>query len=637
MRKSQIAYIVVFLLKTSLFDHPASAPLRYEDCEYPGSRKTNVGKRTQVRELEAKLGQLENKIKIISAANEPENNDFPDIATTNFDAFLPTGTAFGSLPIQTNPAVQPTPPYDDHPSQTGITRLGLFEQLPAIELIEELTAIFFDELHHAAPMLHQERYIASLYLPAHMRPPMCLQYIVMASAATVNRVHQQLAMPFYQRARAYAESDEMKGKGEYFLTLHHAQFWILCSNYEARQMWYSRSSTSLGRSVRIAQMLNLHQLDRKASQARSMLAPARDWTETEERRRTWWVVFCIDRFVCGATGWPALIHILLPASDEAFRSGVKEKTTTLKSVLQDTGERYSSFAGRILAAHLFHKTMEHTEQPAAEGNPEDVKNGLYWKQHRDIDNSLATLLMALPETLRLPRNIRSPNAVFVNIMTQAAIISLHRAAQWTIRPLQDVLPEHTVRQSQNRLLPAAEEILHVFRMVPDIEATMQNAMLTFAAYMAALVFLEDFAAGHSQQSESNMDFLVGMLITVGRSNVMVASLANQLAIDMHHLGIKSSVATKAFEFLAPKLAEKMADSPGVNFCLLHGPPRADDTALADITPQSSTPQTIPSETSGLGGLAGSSQFHDADEMMWANTIAESPPVGLRYPYDAMTW
>lgn len=73
-------------------------------------------------------------------------------------------------------------------------------------------------------------------------------------------------------------------------------------------MWYSRASTSLGRSVRIAQMLNLHQLDRKALQARSILAPARDWTETEERRRTWWVVFCIDRFVCGATGWPALVN-----------------------------------------------------------------------------------------------------------------------------------------------------------------------------------------------------------------------------------------------------------------------------------------------------------------------------------------
>ncbi|KAG7143580.1 Abscisic acid cluster transcription factor abl7 like protein [Verticillium longisporum] len=512
-----------------------------EDCEYPGSRKTNVGKRTQVRELEAKLGQLENKIKIISAANEPEINDFPDIATANFDPFLQTGTAFGSLPIHTHPAVQPTPPYDNHPSQTEITRLGLFEQLPAIELIEALTAIFFDELHHAAPMLHQERYIASLYLPAHMRPPMCLQYIVMASAATVNHVHQQLAMPFYQRARAYAESDEMK------------------------------------------------------------------------------------------------IHILLPASEEAFKSGVEEKTSTLKSVLQGTGERYSSFAGRILAAHLFHKTMEHTEQPAAKGNPEDVKNGLYWEQHRDIDNSLATLLMALPETLRLPRNIRSPNAVFVNVMNQAAIISLHRAAQWTMRSLRDILPEHTVRQSQNRLLPAAEEILHVFRMVPDIEATMQNAMLTFAAYMAALVFLEDFAAEHSQQSESNMDFLVGMLVTVGRNNAMVASLANQLAIDMHHLGIKSSVATKAFEFLAPKLAEKMADSPGVNFCLLHGPPRADDTALAGTTPQSSTPRTISPEKSGLGEPAGSSQFHDEDEMMWANTIAESPPVGLRYPYEAMTW
>ncbi|KAF3353897.1 Glucose-repressible protein [Verticillium dahliae VDG1] len=564
-----------------------------EDCEYPGSRRTNVGKRTQVRELEAKLGQLENKIKIISAANEPETDDFPDIATTNFDPFLPTGTAFGSLPIHTHPAVQPTPPYDDHTSQTEISRLGLFEQLPAIELIEELTAIFFAELHHAAPMLHQERYIASLYLPAHMRPPMCLQYIVMASAATVNRVHQQLAMPFYQRARAYAESDEMKGKGEYFLTLRHAQFWILCSNFEARQM---------------CSIEKLCKLD--------PYSPPR---ETGPRRRS------------------GDIHVLLPASEEAFKSGVEEKTRTLKSVLQETGERYSSFAGRILAAHLFHETMEHTEQPAAEGNPEDVKNGLYWKQHRDIDNSLATLLMALPETLRLPRNIRSANAVFVNVMTQAAIISLHRAAQWTMRPLRDILPEHTVRQSQNRLLPAAEEILHVFRMVPDIEATMQNAMLTFAAYMAALVFLEDFAAEHSQQSESSMDFLVGMLVTVGRNNAMVASLANQLAIDMHHLGIKSAVATKAFEFLAPKLAEKMADSPGVIFCLLHGPPRADDTTLAGITPQSSTTQTISSEKSGLEGLAGTSQIHDEDEMRWANTIAESPPLGLRYPYEAMTW
>jgi hypothetical protein len=59
-------------------------------------------------------------------------------------------------------------------------------------------------------MLQQSRYTMSLYMPAHMRPPMCLQYALMALAASNSESYEHLAMPFYQRARNYAESDEMK-------------------------------------------------------------------------------------------------------------------------------------------------------------------------------------------------------------------------------------------------------------------------------------------------------------------------------------------------------------------------------------------------------------------------------------------
>ena len=58
-------------------------------------------------------------------------------------------------------------------------------------------------------MLHPCRYIASLYLPSHMQPPMCLQYIVMALGAMLSPQHAELAQPFYQRARHYVEVDEM--------------------------------------------------------------------------------------------------------------------------------------------------------------------------------------------------------------------------------------------------------------------------------------------------------------------------------------------------------------------------------------------------------------------------------------------
>lgn len=43
-----------------------------------------------------------------------------------------------------------------------------------------------------------------------MRPPMCLQYIVMALGADITKTHRKLAIPFYQRARAYMQADEMR-------------------------------------------------------------------------------------------------------------------------------------------------------------------------------------------------------------------------------------------------------------------------------------------------------------------------------------------------------------------------------------------------------------------------------------------
>jgi hypothetical protein len=71
---------------------------------------------------------------------------------------------------------------------------------------------------------------------------------------------------------------------------------------------FSRAATSLSRSVRIAQMLNLHRIDHSNQPLLPTLAPPKDWSELEERRRTWWLIFCNDRFVCGTTGWPALIN-----------------------------------------------------------------------------------------------------------------------------------------------------------------------------------------------------------------------------------------------------------------------------------------------------------------------------------------
>lgn len=72
-----------------------------------------------------------------------------------------------------------------------------------------------------------------------------------------------------------------------------------------------RAAMSLGRAVRISQMLQLHCLDR-GDLSHSLIAPTEvapmDQFETEERRRTWWVAFAADRLVAATTSLPALIN-----------------------------------------------------------------------------------------------------------------------------------------------------------------------------------------------------------------------------------------------------------------------------------------------------------------------------------------
>ncbi|KAK5063225.1 hypothetical protein LTR16_010266, partial [Cryomyces antarcticus] len=63
-----------------------------------------------------------------------------------------------------------------------------------------------------------------------------------------------------------------------------------------------------GRAVRLAQMMGLHRLDGVGLDVKQCLPPPRDWTEREERRRTFWMCFCEDRYASIGTGWPMSIE-----------------------------------------------------------------------------------------------------------------------------------------------------------------------------------------------------------------------------------------------------------------------------------------------------------------------------------------
>lgn len=68
--------------------------------------------------------------------------------------------------------------------------------------------IYFDNTYQPPPMLHRQRFLTSLKSPDHMKPPMCLQYIVMAFAAETTDSYRHLGTVLYKRARMLLQEHE---------------------------------------------------------------------------------------------------------------------------------------------------------------------------------------------------------------------------------------------------------------------------------------------------------------------------------------------------------------------------------------------------------------------------------------------
>jgi len=468
------------------------------------------------------------------------------------------------------------------PAASQLVHLGLFEQLPSFDLVDELTAIFFQNIHAGAPMLHRTAYTASLRLPPHMRPPMCLQYIVMASAAATSPAHRHLSEPFYQRARVYAEADELRGQGEVFTTVAHVQAWCLISAYECHvYAIFTRASTSLCRAVRIAQMLKLH------TEPSSGLPLPRTHIEAEERRRAWWVVFLADRYLTSTTGWPSLIDerhvsVPLPSAEGAFSDGASNPypislSEGLRTLEHGLGEHLSPFAIRILAANELLHALDYSSQPPPpvldHSNPNSTPD-ILWRLYSQISTNLDILSNHLPSFLHLSLNPPPTlDALLIPICTSLARFHLHKAFP---------NPATVIASTSEPLLAVAQTILSTLQVASAsdrLTTLIRNPIVPFAAYIAASIFFSHcqfrstFAVENlfvnSQECEDGLQCLADILLSFATTNSLVKANVVQLARDMQRAGrgwLMERVLSFQGEEMGILLAASAAGGGGMLFC-----------------------------------------------------------------------
>lgn len=521
------------------------------ECVYPESRRKPTFKRRNVKELEARLAQVEEYLKEVNKGNDDGAIllDDADISLGDF-TFAPDNISQDAN--TSSSASDPTLSFDipNFTTQEGsafnmnnqLMGLGMSEALPPFEMIEELHNVYFTTHYHFLPIIHSGRYYQAFYGPPTRKPPMCLQYGLWALSASGHLKYDHYAEAFYKRARQYMEADEMKSDGEHFVTVAHAQAWAIIASYEAKAMLFTRASMSASRYVRLVQMLGLDRLDREGDDIPPTLGPISNWTELEERRRVFWGAFAIDAHANMATGWANMIKsedvmTRLPSSEEAFMAGREEKTVFLEEVF--TGAPFESFSGAIVICEIFKTILRHVHGAKPSDHPEDLMNGTYWKRHRDLDNRLSSLFMFLPEKFRLPQRSQDPTAVHTNLNMHASVICLHHAAIETVEKfgLDDSIRQNSIC----RLRTSAEEIVSIIKMTSHTATIFKTQLCALSLYCATTVYVylakDDPISGVTPIDISNLEIIINAMEAVGRLHQVTTAFLQQACLDIERNGL----------------------------------------------------------------------------------------------------
>ncbi|KAE8375117.1 fungal-specific transcription factor domain-containing protein [Aspergillus bertholletiae] len=571
------------------------------ECAYDEVRKKSGPKRGYVKQLEARLAQVETLLKTqeVNPSHHSQGNGSNVAVPKEFVGIPETTQVTSSIDASTSSPegeinnIQPGPtfltPGLDRTGNFGwdMISLGLEEPLPDREIIDELNQIYFEKIHPYMPILHRPRHLAAMDLAPNVRPPVCLQYITWCQAASVSEKHSNLHALFYQRARKYAELDEMKGLGENILSLPYCQTWLLIGTYEFRMMFFPRAWLSVGKASRLALMLGLNRLDGMGLEVKQSLPPARDWTEKEERRRVFWMAFCVDRFASVGTGWPVLIDerdvkTNLPATEEAFVKSKPQRTLRVEDILAGDGlATLSSFGSVSFMAYMFGRNLSHLHRPDPQDNDHDL-NGLYWQRHRSHDNVLLHFALAMPNHLRLPAGMSDPNVIFCNMAIHTSTICLHQAA--IFKAEKNRMPEQIAIESKRRCIVAADQISNIMKMISHMDLTALNPFMSYSVYVAARVFVQYLKSRPDDSAaRSSLGFVFAALDAMKNKNPLTESFLVQLDVDIEGTPFRDIRQAKR-----PRITNKVPNKQGCGF-----------TPLVPLDQQQKQQSAIEEEPTGL--------------------------------------
>jgi len=124
-------------------------------------------------------------------------------------------------------------------------------------------------------------------------------------AASLSAQLQHIRDSLYESTRRMLESLESKDNNTEFTDIEHVQARVLLLIYDFMRTNHQRGWMSAGRCFRLLQLMRLYEID---APDRNNAKEPESWIKTEEKRRTFWMAYTLDRFISIRHEWPLTLN-----------------------------------------------------------------------------------------------------------------------------------------------------------------------------------------------------------------------------------------------------------------------------------------------------------------------------------------
>ncbi|KAI0838354.1 fungal-specific transcription factor domain protein [Hypoxylon sp. FL0890] len=358
---------------------------------------------------------------------------------------------------------------------------GLISDLTKADLIQ----LYFDRVHPIVPILNKPKTFKWLTDRNSMsEAQQCLQYAIWTSATASSSQFGGFQETMYAKTRFMLDQLDLNGNDSLICHIEHVQAWILITFYEFARTNYRRGWLSAGRVFRLVQFLRLYDLD-----SPKPLGPEceDDPISLEEKRRTFWVAYCLDRFISLSEGAPMtlseeVVYTRLPCLDAEFQRGLVPQESFLAETMSSAEMRpYAPLAECVILVTICSRALSHkqiyTIETLYSNMAIDFSSRYDW-----LDGMLTRRLNNLQVTYPSLTVAENPMIIFSYMVAHAAVIYLCRIIETLSRLDQN---QSLVWEFQERGLWAAQEIARLAKDHEHLGYFKVHTFMPFAIYLSA--------------------------------------------------------------------------------------------------------------------------------------------------------